>query len=179
MKREATDRRTRRTQQGLRAALIDLILERGYAQVTVQDILDRADMGRSTFYSHFYDKEDLLLSGFDQIHWQLASQPHNTLSLGIFVHAAEHARLYSALVGEHGGEQILRKAERSLTAAIESRLSGLEAAGVALPSRAGLAPALAGALLGMLRWWLDSGMPQPAEEMESRFQLMAIGMLSA
>lgn len=179
MKREATDRRTRRTQQHLRAALIDLILERGYNIVTVQDVLDRADVGRSTFYSHFYDKEDLLLSGFEDVHWQLAAgADQSALSLGIFAHAAGHARLYAALVGERGGEQILHKAERSFIAAIESRLSALESQGVALPPREGLAQTMAGALLGLLRWWLNSGMPLPAEEMEARFQRMAMGLLT-
>ncbi len=180
MKRQASDRRTRRTHQQLRAALIDLILDRGYAAVTVQDILDRADVGRSTFYSHFYDKEDLLLSGFDELHRQFAAQAEGTgslLSMGIFAHAELHTRLYAALVGERGGELILRKAERSFVAAIEGRLGALAAEGVALPPREGLANAVAGALLGLLRWWLDSGAPLPASEMEARFQRMALGML--
>lgn len=180
MKREATDRRTRRTRQLLRAALIDLILERGYAAVTVQDVLDRADVGRSTFYSHFYDKEDLLLSGFDEAHWQLAAAAQGTgslLSLGIFAHAERHTRLYAALVGERGGEQMLRKAERSFVAAIEHRLDALAAEGAPLPPREGLANALAGALLGLLRWWLDAGAPVPGVEMEARFQRMAERML--
>src|SRR5512141_2904590 len=61
------DRRVQRTQQLLREALVALILEKGYDAITVQDILDLANMGRSTFYAHYRDKEDLLLSGFQML----------------------------------------------------------------------------------------------------------------
>lgn len=56
------DRRARRTRQALHQSLMQLIVERGYDAVTVADIADAANVGRSTFYTHFTDKEDLLLS---------------------------------------------------------------------------------------------------------------------
>ena len=56
------DRRSRRTRQALHQALIRLIVERGYDEITVADIADAADTGRSTFYAHFTDKDDLLRS---------------------------------------------------------------------------------------------------------------------
>jgi AcrR family transcriptional regulator len=59
------DRRIQRTRRLLQDALVGLILEKGYEAITVQDILDRANVGRSTFYEHFYDKDDLLLSSFE------------------------------------------------------------------------------------------------------------------
>src|ERR1700754_1124415 len=61
------DRRVRRTRRLLREALIALVAERGYERVTVQDVLDRADVGRSTFYAHFRDKEALFASCFDDL----------------------------------------------------------------------------------------------------------------
>lgn len=64
------DRRVRRTRRRLKEALLTLIDERGYEGITVQDIADRADVGRSTFYSHFASKEDLLFRGFDE--WLLS-----------------------------------------------------------------------------------------------------------
>src|SRR5438552_11345004 len=54
------DRRIQRTRLMLRSAMVSLIRERGFEALTVQDIIDRADVGRSTFYSHFKSKEDLL-----------------------------------------------------------------------------------------------------------------------
>ena len=56
------DRRVARSRRALKEALTDLILERGYESVTVQDVIDRADVGRSTFYAHFLDKDDLLMA---------------------------------------------------------------------------------------------------------------------
>ncbi len=61
------DRRIQRTRQLLHEALITLILEKGYDAITVQDILERANLGRSTFYAHYQDKEALLLSGFQEL----------------------------------------------------------------------------------------------------------------
>ena len=56
------DRRVGKTRRALKEALTDLILEKGYEGVTVQDVIDRADVGRSTFYAHFIDKDDLLMA---------------------------------------------------------------------------------------------------------------------
>ncbi len=66
MGEDKEDRRVARTRQLLRDALVSLILERGYDEVTVQDVLDRANLGRSTFYAHYRNKDDLLFSGFEE-----------------------------------------------------------------------------------------------------------------
>ena len=60
MVEERKDRRVQRTRLTLRSAMVELIREKGFEALTVQDIIDRADVGRSTFYSHFRSKEDLL-----------------------------------------------------------------------------------------------------------------------
>ena len=64
---EIVDRRIRRTQKSLHEALISLVLEKNYDSITVQEILDRADVGRSTFYAHFDGKDKLLLSGTHEL----------------------------------------------------------------------------------------------------------------
>lgn len=56
------DERTRRTRTRLSNALVALILEKPIDKLTVQEVLDRAGVGRSTFYLHFRDKDDLFLS---------------------------------------------------------------------------------------------------------------------
>src|SRR5262245_40793581 len=62
-----TDRRVRRTQKLLHGALISLVLEKKYDSITIQEILDRADIGRSTFYAHFKGKGELLISGIQEL----------------------------------------------------------------------------------------------------------------
>lgn len=71
------DRRVQRTRRLLHAAIIELIDEHGWDAITVQDVCQRADVGRSTFYVHFADKEELLVSGFGELRKQLqrASSP--------------------------------------------------------------------------------------------------------
>jgi AcrR family transcriptional regulator len=61
------DRRSQRTRQSLSAALFELMLEQRYDEITVQNIIDRANVGRSTFYAHYLDKEDLLISDFTRV----------------------------------------------------------------------------------------------------------------
>src|SRR5690349_3955430 len=62
---KAPDRRVERTRQLLEAALLSLIKEKEFEAISVQEIIDRANVGRATFYAHYDNKEDLLESGFD------------------------------------------------------------------------------------------------------------------
>lgn len=64
MKNTKADRRSQRTRQLLSSALVDLMLQKRYDEITVQNIIDRANVGRSTFYAHYLDKDDLLVSDF-------------------------------------------------------------------------------------------------------------------
>ena len=64
---ETGDRRVQRTKTSLRAALIGLAREKPYDSIAVKEILDRANVGRSTFYAHFRDKKDLLESGIHEM----------------------------------------------------------------------------------------------------------------
>src|SRR5215204_4599905 len=100
------DRRSRRTRQLLGDALVELMLEKHFESITVQDILDRADVGRSTFYAHYTDKESLLMSEIEHVIHDLeeyateAGNAHHGLlpSLGLFRHVKEQRRLMQAFV---------------------------------------------------------------------------------
>jgi AcrR family transcriptional regulator len=67
MSRQKLDRRSQRTRKSLSEALAALMVEKRYDKITVQDIIDRANVGRSTFYAHFQDEEDLLVSGVMEV----------------------------------------------------------------------------------------------------------------
>jgi AcrR family transcriptional regulator len=72
---ERTDRRVAKTKAAICQALNDLMLEKKYANITIQDIIDRANVGRTTFYSHFMDKDELLnsciVTVFESFHEQM------------------------------------------------------------------------------------------------------------
>lgn len=61
--------RVARTQQALVESLLELIVEKGYDRTTVEDVLRRADVGRTAFYDHFENKQDLLLRRMEDISW--------------------------------------------------------------------------------------------------------------
>ncbi len=67
------DRRVRRTRESLHKALISLALEKNYDSITVQEVLDRADVGRSTFYTHFQSMDELLSLGTQELRVTLNS----------------------------------------------------------------------------------------------------------
>ncbi len=67
MPQNVLDRRVQKTRKLLQDALIELVSEKGYESVTIQEILDKANVGRSTFYAHFQDKDQLLRSILDYL----------------------------------------------------------------------------------------------------------------
>lgn len=179
------DRRVARTRRALHEALRSLILEKGYDRVTVQDVIDRADVGRATFYAHFRGKDDLLRKGFEEMRQslrrQLTAAPRAPaggpgLELGftrvLFEHVAGHRREYRAQVGSRSGGAILETVRQELTALIRARLEEILARRRAKP----VVPAeiathyVVSALLAVLTWWLDRDLPYPAEQMAQMFE---------
>jgi AcrR family transcriptional regulator len=169
------DRRVRRTQQALSFALITLVLEKGYDAITIQNLLDRADVGRSTFYSHYRGKEDLLLRSFarllesldrnmaqdDSVNPRLAPVRElfrHVEEMQSFIQALGRARMLDRLY-QIGTNQVSRTiADRLATRPFESgRLI------VPLPV---IANAAAGALFALLKWWVDNDAPYSPERMD-------------
>ncbi len=119
---KAVDRRVQRTRRSLQEALIELVSEKGYEAITVQELLDRADVGRSTFYSHFQDKDELLHSILERLetlfsrhreqlsdafqHYEDADHPNLMPGLspllGLFRFAGENQPFFKAMLGERG-----------------------------------------------------------------------------
>ena len=149
-----------KTLLALQSALGTLMIERGYDRLTLQHILDRANVGRSTFYSHFRDKDALLVRGLDAIipsfdpPTGLASEQWLGFTLEIFEHAAKQKRLYRAFAGGRGGS-IVRQFFRSALlqrVALEAR-RWRPRAGV--PVEAAI-PVVVDSLIAVVSWWLES-----------------------
>src|ERR1044072_8198486 len=123
------DRRVRRTRRMLRDALFALVFEKGYDRVTVQDVLDRAAVGRSTFYAHFRDKEALLLAGFDELsdelRRELAALPGADPMVpadAVFRFAYERERGFQAMCGKQGGDVVQRHLRKLLAELLAAHL---------------------------------------------------------
>ena len=175
------DRRVRRTRAALTDAFVSLVLQHGYDHVTVQDILDRADVGRSTFYAHYRDKESLLLSCFDGLREELSTtltamtpaDPYPPV-VGLFEHAYRHRRMFRALCGRTGGAIVHRHLHAMLVDALRTHLEPyVEAAGSPVPADA-MAEFLTSAALGMLVWWVGQDFPSGPDHIASLYGRLAI-----
>jgi len=179
MPKKIIDRRIQRTRQLLQDALLALILEKGFDAVTVQDVIDRANVGRSTFYAHFQDKEDLLLSGFEHLRTEFEGfflgQDMNdespwTFSLSMFQHAEKQRDLYKAIAGKQGGNLALAHIQKYLS------IYMLEHLKEQLPKRKKSIPPevlthyIASSFISMLTWWIDNNTPYSAEQMNDYFR---------
>ncbi len=173
------DRRVRKTRALLQHALQELILEKGYEAITVQDLLDRADVGRSTFYAHFRDKDDLLLSGFEILHAELdramamagteRAPTVSDIAQALFRHAEANRRAFRAIWGSRSGEIVIRTARKYLKGRIRDEVGTMlhRASNPAVLEV--VVEFKANALLSLLSWWLDSKSTLSAEEMHELF----------
>ena len=177
------DRRVQRTRKLLREALMVLILEEGYDAISIQDITDKANLGRATFYLHFKDKDELLLDVMDQFmadfldqvpqfsqaQWRLEDTKAITK---LFDFAADHYDLYRILIIGSGGitasRQLHRTIAENIKACIQKEIEEEDASPV-IPA-AFIANHFAGSLLATIYWWLDSDLQYTAEEMAEMFQ---------
>ena len=188
MKTEKHDRRSNRTRHMLAHALVELMLERRYADLTVQDILDRANIGRSTFYAHFWDKDDLLASTIERMLENLSQQvshaPQEAAgllpSLGLFQHVQEQYHLlYRAFMPWEGTELFSRLLRAQLSAYVEQRLRAMLPAPVPDITVTVTAQAVVGAFLALLQWWLEQEMPLSPEQMDASFRQLVLPGVAA
>jgi AcrR family transcriptional regulator len=191
MEIEKTDRRVARTQQALRSALLELMVEYGYEKLSVQQILDHAGVGRATFYLHYRSKEDLLRTSLEGLRehltrdWHSASKgkaqsrPPLGFILAFFQHIDSHRKLYRAIVGRESGA-IVDKKMRSLLADLVREDLGSTGHRIRVGSEADMAAQyVAGALMAIVTWWLDRNIKLSAEEIDRTFRQMTLPALQA
>ena len=146
--------------------------------MTVQEVLDRSSVGRSTFYLHFRDKNDLLLSQLEKFLETMSASlsvrrevSHRVAPVAeLFAHVGNQQRLYRALADSGHLNDFFDLAQGYFARGIEQRLTEYKRL-PKLPQRelAARAFALAGSLLSLLRWWLDRGAKEPPSDMDGLF----------
>lgn len=177
-----TDRRVQRTRERLQKALIELIDERQYDAITIQDIVDRANVGRTTFYLHYSSKDELFISCHKAIVSEFHYGPFYTCSreellspeapVGMTL-AYRHledvrTRLYPIFQSKDG-QLLLRRIRDWNAQEIETSLRAAFAEAHSTIPFDVLANYLAGAQIALMQWWLEKRRPHTPENLAQTF----------
>ena len=193
MKEKNLDRRVVRTRRALQNALIQLILEHGYDNVTIEEITEHANLGRTTFYLHFTDKEDLLMQAIDTICDDFIEEHKAVLSkvdknenppikklpanfepgilYHIFSHARDNANFYKVMLRGEGGAKVSRRFASIIQDETIKRLKSVDAHKSKVPEEI-FSVMFSGTLITMITWWLENNQPYPIDTMVKYFQQM-------
>ena len=188
MKEKAVDRRVSRTKSMVLDAFLDLIIEKGYEKTTVQDIIDRANIGRSTFYLHFTDKEHLLECNIDQLQTFLLEQSHNEMpasshephrfgfSLAMLEHAQSHIRLYKAIVRKQDGSTVIYHMHNMIVDLVSDEIGRIQTMSKQIPNET-VIDFVANTFMLILTWWMNHDIPCSALEADSIFHKLVFSGL--
>jgi AcrR family transcriptional regulator len=188
---EKLDRRVRRTRRQLCEAMLALLVERDYESITVQEITERADLNRATFYHHFNHKDELLTAAledrFDELVASFGELPKgnaiwgdHTPELLTFRHIAEHADLYKVLLGERGMGHVIHRIINYIARFTQNKL--LTAHPSRTPSNiteAVIAHHVAGSLFALMSWWVTNNLPYTPEEMAEMAHILCTNGVAA
>lgn len=180
------DRRVQKTLHSLHQALIALILEKGYDAITIKDIIDKANVGRSTFYAHYDSKEALLESGLVDLrkllssHQKLHSDELNdglrlSFSLALFEHAHGYRDVYRAMVGKHAGTVVIGRMHNLLSELVKREMGSARTIAFAsdIPTSVAI-QYVVGSLLSVLTWWVDDKSNLSPAEVDSIFRRLTL-----
>ena len=168
--------------------MVSLIREQGFEALTVQHIIDRANVGRSTFYAHFKSKEDLLTGAVEmmrstlrRIQLRAASGPANprerlfAFAHELFAHAEQHRDVFAAMAGKRSGTVFQQHLHRMLADLVredvDSRVSRKKRDTMQVEA---VVQFVAGGLLGLLVSWQEELTHLSVDDLDALFRRMAI-----
>ncbi len=169
---------------------MDLIVEKGYAAITIQDLIDRANIGRSTFYAHFTDKEELLLDNINQLKAFLVEQIDKRtaadrteavrfeFSLALLQHVQSHKLMYRATVGKPSGTIVVHHIQQMIAELARDEITDrLPFEGTAFIPRDVVVEFAVNTLVTLVNWWMRGNTHHSAIEVDQMFhQLILSGI---
>lgn len=190
MAREKPDRRVRNTRQRLRHALLELLLEKRYQAISVEEIIARADVARSTFYTHYFDKDDLLTGergifadNLDQRMHAHSQPPESSAfsSLPWFHHIQAQGHILKVIARDPAMKlamQTLRGIiRRSVEDGLKAHVQHADSSGIPFSVAVDY---VTDSLMSLIKWWVDHGMTQTPGEMDEMFKRLVLpGLTSA
>jgi len=182
------DPRVVRTCQLLRAALINLIPQKGFAAISIQDITDQATLNRATFYLHYRDKTELLMEVFEELMAGVTPlppeeghppiQPVSVSIARVFERVGQHADFFRVMLAEESVPMFNARIRQYVEDVGLKWISALqpEEDKILVPPEIAIS-FLGSAYLGAIVWWLQKGMPHPPDYMANQLiQLTALGL---
>ena len=187
MDQEKKDRRIRKTRQLLRSTLLALLKEKRYEDISVQDIIERADVARSTFYVHYVDKDDLLTGQHgifaenlgEQLTSHSGAQPTSGFSSRVWFYHIQAQGDILKVIAKDSAMELAMKTLRGIIH--ESVRNGMQAhaqmnTSVPLPL---LVDYLTDTLMTLIKWWFKDGMKYTPEQMDEMFQRLVVPGVSS
>lgn len=169
------DRRTRRTKNAIYNAFTKLLLKEKYSKITIQQIIDLADIGRSTFYSHFETKDELLKTMctdiFDGMHSNKTVSSGNFHSMipNILQHIKENKKIIKGVFLSESGELLMNYFKDYFNNQIDQHLFSLYDERVTNIPKEFLINHISGSFWEMVKWWVSGDMKQTPEELTEYF----------
>jgi len=179
------DRRQRKTRDAIFKAFSNLLAQKNYSKITVQEIIDAADVGRTTFYAHFETKDDLLkelcAELFDHIIQSAADCTHthglysdSDAPESVFCHLLQHLQENDnnilGLLTCESSELFLRYFKDSLKQLLFTQVLDWTKQGCSQVPQDFLANHISSSFVDMVQWWLKGGMKQSPEQLTAYFE---------
>lgn len=193
LRKISKDRRTQKTRKALQEALISLVSKKSYDAILIQDILDSANVGRSTFYTHFRDKDELLKEGFQGLRELLRGAQMVTptssgkryekvisFSLAMFEHVYDHKNIFLTQAGKPGWRTMSQHIEEIVVQLMrdEARALFKRKASSEVPFELFI-HFLSATFMSVLTWWLHFKRHLPPNEINALFRELVIPTLAA
>lgn len=170
------DRRVLKTKAALRDAMLALMAPRGWDQMTIQEICDRANVGRSTFYMHYQSKDELLAEGMNDLRDLIAAQTADAEHAGchflpgLLEHMAQQREVFRAAIGRRGGHGVARRFRSMVVQLVEIELQRRRHPAAAHPW---VARFVAGGIVEAMAWWVDAPEPPSITAMQRELDALA------
>jgi AcrR family transcriptional regulator len=192
---ESMDARAIRARDQIGLALIELAREKGYDDITVQDIAQRARVSRTTFYAHFQDRDGIMLRYCvvfgeylgRQLRWDKPATQYRFPMASLFEHMLDIRALYDALSRARRTDDLLKIFRINLAAAFEkriastrrrasaSRVRGASAGATKVPAPL-LAQHLAGTIVQLLAGWMEHHCASEPQTVDEQFHQLIAGL---
>jgi AcrR family transcriptional regulator len=176
------DRRIQRTRKVLRESMLQLILDRGYDDISIQDVTDKANLGRATFYLHYREKDDLLADVMRLQFEEFVAVAPPTISpktktvdpkrvQQLFDFAESRYDLFRIMMIGKGSMVASRYLQQAIRDGYSLEIDRIQEVYGVVPTipRSFIENYYAGALISLIFWWLDNDMPFSSAEMADMY----------